>query len=103
MTFWAQSTPTDSNNSLGQPDGAVTWSSGPVIELSSFNALGSTGYEILNVEVVVAFSVPDPLYQDSVRFSINYDGQYESLVTFSNTQNSLDYLSTTWAYNVTSL
>ncbi len=103
MTFWAQSTPTDSNNSLGQPDGAVTWSAGPEIQLSTFSAIGSTDYDILNVEVVVAFSVPDPLYQDSVRFSMNYDGQYESLVTFSNTQSSLDFLSTVWAYNVSGL
>ena len=73
MTFWAQSTPTDSNNSLGTPDGATSWSTGPEIQLSSFNAIGSTAYDILAVHVVVAFSVPDPLYQDSVRFSLNYD------------------------------
>ena len=103
MTFWAQSTPTESNNSLGTPDGAVSWSTGPVIELSSFNAFGSTQYEILAVDVVVAFSVPDPLYQDSVRFSLNYDGQYQSLVTFSHTQGSLDYLSNTWSNDVSDL
>ena len=103
MTFWAQSTPTDSNNSLGTPDGATSWSTGPEIQLTSFNAIGSTGYEILAVNVVVAFSVPDHLYQDSVRISMNYDGQYESLTTFSNTQSSLDYLSNPWTYNVSSL
>ena len=103
MTFWAQSTPTESNNSLGTPDGAVSWSTGPVIELSSFNAFGSTQYEILAVDVVVAFSVPDQLYQDSVRFSLNYDGQYQSLVTFSHTQGSLDYLSNTWSNDVSDL
>lgn len=103
MTFWAQSTPTESNNSLGTPDGAVSWSTGPVIELSSFNAFGSTQYDILAVDVVVAFSVPDPLYQDSVRFSLNYDGQYQSLVTFSHTQGSLDYLSNTWSNDVSDL
>ena len=105
MTFWAQSTPTDSNNSLGTPDGATSWSTGPEIQLSSFNAIGSTAYDILAVHVVVAFSVPDPLYQDSVRFSLNYDnGQYyEPLTTFSNTQGALDYLTNPWTYNVTEL
>ena len=105
MTFWAQSTPTDSNNSLGTPDGATSWSTGPEIQLSSFNAIGSTGYDILAVSVVVAFSVPDPLYQDSVRFSLNYDnGQYyEPLTTFSNTQGAIDYLTSPWSYNVTEL
>ena len=103
MTFWAQSSPTDSNNSMGSPDGATSWSTGPEIQLSSFNAAGSTEYDILAVDVVVAFSVPDPLYQDSVRISLNYDGQFESLTTFSHTQSSLDYLSNTWSYNISSL
>ncbi|HJL97456.1 MAG TPA: hypothetical protein QF401_04825, partial [Candidatus Poseidoniaceae archaeon] len=103
MIFWAQSSPTDSNNSIGTPDGATSWSTGPEIKLSSFNAFGSTGYDILAVNVVVAFSVPDPLYQDSVRFSLNYDGQYEPLTTFAHTQNALDYLSNSWTYNVTEL
>lgn len=103
MTFWAQSTPTDSNNSLGSPDGATSWSTGPEIQLSSFNAFGSTGYDILAVNVVVAFSISDALYQDSVRFSLNYDGQYEPLTTFSHTQGPLDYLTNVWSYNVSSL
>jgi hypothetical protein len=103
MIFWAQSSPTDSNNSIGTPDGATSWSTGPEIKLSSFNAFGSTGYDILAVNVVVAFSVPDPLYQDSVRFSLNYDGQYEPLTTFAHTQGALDYLSNSWTYNVTEL
>lgn len=103
MTFWAQSSPTDSNNSIGTPDGATSWSTGPEIQLSSFNAFGSTDYEVLGVAVVVAFSVPDQLYQDSVRISLNYDGQYESLTTFSHTQTGLDYLTNTWSYNVSDL
>jgi len=103
MVFWAQSSPTDSNNSIGSPDGATSWSTGPEIQLSSFNAFGSTDYDILAVDVVVAFSVPDPLYQDSVRISLNYDGQYESLTTFSHTQGPLDYLSSSWSDDVSSL
>jgi len=103
MIFWAQSTPTDSNNSMGSPDGATSWSTGPEIQLSSFNAFGSTNYDILSVDVVVAFSVPDQLYQDSVRISLNYDGQYEPLTTFSHTQGPLDYLSNLWTENVSSL
>ena len=103
MIFWAQSSPTESNNSIGTPDGATSWSTGPEIQLSSFNAFGSTNYDILAVNVVVAFSVPDPLYQDSVRFSLNYDGQYEPLTTFSHTQGALDYLTNSWTYNVSEL
>lgn len=103
MIFWSQASPTDSNNSIGSPDSAFAWTTGPVIELSSFTAAGSTAYDVLDVQVVVAFSVPDPLYQDSVRISIEYDGDFESLTTFSHTQGSLDYMSNHWKYNVSSL
>ena len=44
MVFWAQSTPTNSNNSLYAPDGAYSWSSGPEMELTNFYAAGSTQY-----------------------------------------------------------
>jgi hypothetical protein len=103
MIFWAQSSPTESNNSIGSPDSSTTWTTGPVIELTSFNAFGSTGYAVMDVHVVVAFSIPDPLYQDSVRFSMEYDGNFESLITFSHTQSGLDFMSNHWTYNVSSL
>ena len=93
MIFWAQSSPTDSNNSRYAPDGAYSWSSGPEMELTNFNAAGSTGYEIIDVNLVFVFAVPHALSQDSIRFSVEYDSKFESLATISHTQNLLDHMS----------
>jgi hypothetical protein len=103
MTFWAQSSPTDSNNSRYAPDGAYSWSSGPEMELTNFNAAGSTQYEIVDVSLVFAFAVPHELSQDSVRFSMEYSGTFASLATISHTQNPLDYMSGAyWRENISS-
>ena len=104
MIFWAQSSPTDSNNSLYAPDGAYSWSSGPEMELTNFNAAGSTAYDIVEVNIVFAFAVPHELSQDSVRLSVEYEGTFESLATISHTQNPLDYMSGNyWRENISGL
>ncbi len=104
MIFWAQSSPTDSNNSRYAPDGAYSWSSGPEMELTNFNAAGSTGYDIIEVNLVFVFAVPHALSQDSIRFSVEYDGNFESLATISHTQNPLDHMSGNyWRENISGL
>ena len=104
MIFWAQSSPTDSNNSLYAPDGAYSWSSGPEMELTNFNAAGSTEYDIVDVNLVFVFAVPHVLSQDSVRLSVEYEGTFESLATISHTQNPLDYMSGDyWRENISGL
>lgn len=104
MVFWAQSSPTDSNNSMYAPDGAYSWSSGPEMELTNFNAAGSTQYEIQEVNLVFAFAVPHALSQDSVRFSVEYNGNFSALATIAHTQSALDYMSGTyWRENITDL
>ena len=104
MIFWAQSTLTDSNNSLYSPDGAYSWSSGPEMELTNFNAAGSTQYEIAEVNLVFAFAVPHALTSDSVRFSVEYNTNFTSLATISHTQGPMDYMSSTyWRENISGL
>ena len=104
MIFWAQSTPTDSNNSLYSPDGAYSWSSGPEMELTNFNAAGSTQYDIAEVSLVFAFAVPHALTRDSVRFSVEYNSNFTSLATISHTQEPMDYMSNTyWRENISAL
>ncbi|MEJ6562671.1 MAG: CARDB domain-containing protein [Euryarchaeota archaeon] len=104
MVFWAQTTPTDSNNSLYAPDGSYSWSSGPEMELTNFNAAGSTQYAISDVSLVFAFAIPNALSQDSIRFSLEYNGNFTSLSTISHTQGAMDYMSGTyWRENITNL
>ena len=103
MVFWAQSTPTNSNNSLYAPDGAYSWSSGPEMELTNFYAAGSTQYEIEQVKLVFAFAVPHTLSQDSVRFSVEYNGNFSSLATFAHTQAPLDHMTNYWKKDISTL
>ena len=74
------------------------------MELTNFNAAGSTGYDIIEVNLVFVFAVPHALSQDSIRFSVEYDGNFESLATISHTQNPLDHMSGNyWRENISGL
>ena len=91
QTLWATFTSTDSNASMGMPDGAYTWSTGPMISLSGFDTSGVEQYQLLSASLIVSFSIPDALAQDSVRFSIEFDSNFEIVREWSHTQSSTDY------------
>ncbi len=104
ISIWSQQTSTESNNSIGSPDLQYSYTSGPVIKLSNFDTSVHNSYEIVSVSAVIAFRIPGTLQQDQVQFIMNYDGNYENLATYLNTQNSIDYMSGNyWTKNVTSL
>lgn len=104
LSVWSQNSETESNFSTGQPDSQYTYTSGPVIELDDFDTSAISSYELVSVSVVVAFHIPDKLEQDQVQFVMNYDGNFENLVTFVNTQSPIDYINgSIWSKNVTSL
>ena len=99
--IWSSSTSTDSNATMGSPDGAYTWSTGPDITMGGFQVSGYSGNEIQSVELVVHFDVPYALQQDNVRFSI-INGEIHQLVkTWSNTQNGLFYMNNGWTIEIT--
>ena len=100
---WSQSSPSDSAYVNGAPDSSYSFTKGPVIEVTDFATDPYTEYEIIEVNVVVAFHIPGPLMQDQVRFTMNNDGVYSELVTYVNTQNPIDYMNgTIWSKNITS-
>ena len=101
QTIWASSTPTDSNASLGSPDGAYSWSTGPDITLAGFDFSALTGNTIEKVELVVHFDVPDPLLQDKARFSVINAGVHDLVKTWSNTQGGLYYMTNGWSTEIT--
>ena len=104
ISIWADQTPTNSNYSIGAPDSQITYTSGPVIELAGFDTSSSSSYELISVSVVVAFRIPDILEQDQVQFIMNYDGNFENLVTYLNTQSPVDYMTgNSWTKNVTGI
>jgi len=100
-TFWAQTSPTDSNASRYAPDMAYTWSKGPEIVVDGFDFTSYSQYELLNVELLLSIQIPDALYQDSVRISTEYNGQYDLIKTFAHTTGNLDYMNNTaWTYYI---
>ncbi len=104
LTTWAGNSATDSNYSTGSPDLQFTYTSGPIIELDSFDTSSMNSYELVSVSVVAAFHIPDNLEQDQVQIVMKYDGNFENLVTYVNTQSPIDYINgSLWSKNITSL
>ena len=92
QTVWATATPTDSNASLGAPDGAYTWSTGPDIDVNGFDVSGLTNYAVRDVTLLLAIEVPGALYQDKVRISHETGGVFDLVKTWSNTGAGIDYM-----------
>ena len=68
QTVWATATPTDSNASLGAPDGAYTWSTGPDIDVNGFDVSGLTNYAVRDVTLLLAIEVPGPCIRTKFGF-----------------------------------
>ncbi|MGB0463569.1 MAG: CARDB domain-containing protein [Candidatus Poseidoniaceae archaeon] len=102
LQMWAQASPTDSQYVTGAPDLSYSYTKGPVIELTDFDTESSNQYEIVAVDVIIAFHIPGPLLQDQVRFSMENNGDFHELVTYVNTQGSIDYMNgSLWSENIT--
>ena len=101
QTIWASSTSTDSNASIGTPDGAYSWSTGPDITLGGFDVSSLTGNTIQSVELVVHFDIPNALQQDKARFSVINNGIHDLVKTWSNTQSGLYYMDNGWSTEIT--
>jgi hypothetical protein len=99
MSVWAGTSPTDSNYSIGAPDGASTWSTGPEIQLTNFDVSGLSDYSLVEVHMKAVIQIPDALTEDTVRISVQHPGGYELLKTFAHTQVGLDYINNS-AYSV---
>ena len=92
ITVWAGSSPTNSNYSVGAPDGASTWSTGPEIELTAFDVSGLTDYELVGIKMAAAIQIPNTLTEDTVRISVQHTDGFDLLKTFAHTQGNVDYI-----------
>ena len=103
VAFWSQFSSSDSNFSLGAPDGASTWTTGPEIVLESFSTTGYNDYEILDVHFVSAFQITDTLQQDTIRISLETSEGFDVIKNFAHTP-SIDHINNSaWRYNLSSL
>ena len=100
QTIWASSTSTDSNASLGAPDGAYHFSTGPDIRVGGFDVSSLTANSIEAVELIVHFDIPNALVQDKARFSVIDGGTYDLVKTWSNTQSGLYYMNSGWSIEI---
>lgn len=104
MTVWSGMSPTDSNYSVGAPDGASTWSTGPEIELTSFDVSGLESYLLTEVHMRGVFQIPDALQEDTVRISVEHGDGFDLLKTFAHTQGNVDYINNSaFQLNITGL
>ncbi|MDA8530914.1 hypothetical protein N9K54_06260 [Candidatus Poseidonia alphae] len=99
MAVWAGTSPTDSNYSIGAPDGASTWSTGPEIKVTNFDVSGLSDYTMVEVHMKAVIQIPDALTEDTVRISVQHSNGYDLLKTFAHTQGGLDYINNS-AYTV---
>lgn len=92
MEYWGTSTPTESDNVVGSPDGLFAWSTGPVMSVDGFDFSDSTQYVITSVDVLVAFKITDSLSIDSVRLSMDWSNGTDLMRTWSNTNGAVDHI-----------
>jgi hypothetical protein len=104
LTVWSSTSPTNSNYSVGAPDGASTWSTGPEIELTDFDVSGLQTYELYEIHMRAVFQIPDALQEDTVRISVQHGGGFDLLKTFAHTQGNVDYINNSaFTLNITDL
>lgn len=92
LSYWGLTSPSESENVIGSPDGLFMWSTGPVMSVQSFDVSSSSQYVITDVSVVLAFKITDALLIDSVRLSMDWSNGSEILRTWSNTGGAIDYI-----------
>ncbi len=95
LSYWSLTSPSESDNVIGAPDGQFMWSTGPVMSVQDFDVSSSTQYVITGVSVVLAFKITDALNIDSVRLSMDWSNGSEILRTWSNTGSAVDYINGT--------
>ena len=102
-TAWATYSVTDSNYSLGMPDGSYTWSKGPDITVSGYSFTGLDTRILANVSMILYISVPDALTSDEIRITIEANGPERLVKTIARTFGPLNRMTTPLVVNIDNL
>ena len=102
-TSWASFSPTDSNFSLGNPDGSYTWSTGPDITLSGYSFTGLESRVLANVSLIMHISIPDSLPSDEIRITIEANGPEKLVKTIARTFGPVNRMTTPLVENIDNL
>ncbi len=81
---WSTDSITNSNNTIGEPDGSYTWSKGPEIVTNGYQNTGFENYDIENISLVLHISIPNELVQDEVNILLKNHGPDKLIKTFTN-------------------
>ena len=87
------------NASIGNPDGAYSWSKGPVISVDGFDISAIEDLDYYGAKLLLHIQIPDALYQDSVRVSIEWGGTYELVKNWAHTTGAINYINSN-AYEI---
>jgi len=103
-TFWAQENASEyGGGAVGAPDGTYSWTLGPEIVVNTFDVSATENTTLHDVFLVVSFTIPDALTQDSVGFSIDDAGHNELVKTWAHTQAAVSKMNSPyWEINVSS-
>ena len=102
-TAWATYSVTDSNYSLGMPDGSYTWSKGPDITVSGYSFTGLDTRILANVSMILYISVPAALTSDEIRITIEANGPERLVKTIARTFGPLNRMTTPLVVNIDNL
>ncbi len=99
MEFWSTSSSSGHDSAVGNPDGIVSISSGPDIDLTGFDFTSLSNYPLANVSLLISFRISAGLNDDRVEFSIDSSEGTYLIDTYSNTfsQGEINMLSSPYS------
>ena len=92
-TSWASSACEDCYNTIGEPNGIYSWSTGPDITMGGYSFTGLHSMEIENVSLVLHISIPDELPSDEVNVILQNQGSDILVTTFAKTLSAVNRMS----------
>ena len=95
LLFWSTDSTSGHESAVGSPDGLLSISSGPDIDLTGFDFSSIENYPLISVSLVTSFRISNGLNDDRVEISISSNAGVFMVQSYSSTfsQGELNYLS----------
>jgi len=95
LLFWSTDSTSGHESAEGAPDGLISISSGPDIDLAGFDFSSIENYPLIDVSLVASFRISNGLNDDRVEISLSSSAGFFMIESYSNTfsQGEINYLS----------
>ena len=103
LLFWSTDSTSGHESAEGAPDGLISISSGPDIDLTGFDFSSIENYPLIDVSLVTSFRISNGLNDDRVEISLSSSAGFFMIESYSNTfsQGEINYLSSPYiAYDL---